>query len=472
MGTMAKVDWEEHRRRHREEYPELTVPAYAREFGLNPDSARRNMRSVKGEAGGKSVAAKSPATAPQKSDRFSESDRSGKDKSDRQRKVATIKKNAKISTASEGARVAAGKAATQKSDRFSESDRQKSDRSAKNDRQKSDRSAEGDRQATSGAGGEKVVKSKRYRRGAAVAGEGAPRTDEQPAEQIPEVENTKSDRFSPPNYRNGEVVACMEPLTAQDHTGGYVSYLNMDDDILEAAIALSSDDGDLTLASGRYLQLFRCKEKARKKAIEDYRDGQKWCYPGTETEMPLEMAVMQTETAPAQRLAELERIIGTRKAALWRQAQVERELHPYTKRERLNFTTEILQKRRVNGWSALETAQELEMMGLSLPDSLKMEVAREVGFIEPITDTDGGISDAELEEQSRAYMAGQKEVMGNWLPHRREEVAAALAAEVAHQNGDLVDEEDFDPLDHVDVPPPDWGDDDDEPLTPVTEEWE
>lgn len=264
----------------------------------------------------------------------------------------------------------------------------------------------------------------------------------------------------------------MEPLTAQDHTGGYVSYLNMDSDILEAALALSSDDGDLTLASGRYLQLFRCKEKARKKAIEDYKAGQKWCYPGTETEMPLEMAVMQTETAPAQRLAELERIIGTRKATLWRQAQVERELHPYTKRERLNFTTEILQKRRVNGWSALETAQELEMMGLSLPDSLKMEVAREVGFIEPITDTDGGISDAELEEQSRAYMAKQKEIMGDWLPNRRDEVAAALAAEVAHQNGDLIEEDDFDPVEGLAVPPPDWTDDDEEPLTPVTEEWE
>ncbi|MGL5224865.1 MAG: hypothetical protein ACRC8Q_05985 [Aeromonas sp.] len=266
----------------------------------------------------------------------------------------------------------------------------------------------------------------------------------------------------------------MEPLTAQNHTGGYVTYLNMDEDILGAALALATDDGDLTLANGRYLQLLRCKENARKRAQDDYEAGKTWCYPGTETEMPLEMAVMQTETAPAQRLAELERFIGTRKATLWRQAQAERELHPYTKRERLNFTTEILQKRKVNGWGALETAQELEMMGLSLPESLKMEVAREIGFIEPIADTDGGISDAELEEMSRAYMAEQTEVMGTWLPERRRALEEALAAEVAHQNGELIDEADY-----IEIPSDEQkrdeqlvefdGDDD---LTQVAEEWE
>lgn len=257
---------------------------------------------------------------------------------------------------------------------------------------------------------------------------------------------------------------------AQDHTGGFVSLLGMDMDIAAAAIHLGSGDEDLTLASGRYLQLYRCKEDARRQANEDYDKNELWYYPGTETPMPRTMAVMQAESAAAQRLAELERFMGTRKASLWNQREAKRSQERMLAREKL--TEEILALRQENGWSALETAQRLELKSLKLPESLRMEVAREVGFIEPVTDTGGGISDAELEAQSRAYMADQTEIMGDWLPHRREAVAAALAAEVAHQNGDLLDEEDFDPLEHAEVPVPDWGDDDSDPLTPVTEEWE
>lgn len=412
MGTMAKVDWEEHRRRHREEYSKLTLAAYAEKFGLNPSTARRAMGGVKAEGRGK------------------------------------------------------GRKATQAPTQS------KTDHPAKSDHSKSDHSSKSDHPLSPQKTKEKEIKSSRYRKPNKAAGGRAAHASDPAAEQTPRVRNRKNDHQKPPTYRDGEVVVCMEPLTAQDHTGGYVTYLNMDEDILEAALALATDDGDLTLANGRYLQLFRCKENARKKAIEDYKEGKKWCYPGTETEMPLEMAVMQTETAPAQRLAELERFMGVRKATLWRQRQTEREQHPYTKQERVDFTTEILQSRRKNGWSALETAQELEMMGLGLPDSLKMEVAREVGFIEPITDTDGGISEAELEAQSRAYMADQQEIMGSWLPHRREEVAKALADEVAHQSGALIDEDDFDPLEGVEQPIPDWDEEDGDPLTPVAEVWE
>lgn len=192
--------------------------------------------------------------------------------------------------------------------------------------------------------------------------------------------------------------------------------------------------------------------------------------------MPLEMALMQAATAPAQRLAELERFIGSRKQAVWRKQQEERERHPLTLEQRLALTAEIIQQRIDNGWTALETANRLSLQGLSMPKQLEMEVAREVGFIEPITDTDGGISDAELEEQSRAYMAAQKEIMGSWLPQRREEVAAALAAEVAHQGGGAIEEDDFDPLGEVESLAPDThnaGSEDDPllPLEDIEETW-
>jgi len=44
---MTKHDWEEHKKRYLEEYPELTLAAYAALFGLNPSTARRAMRGVK-----------------------------------------------------------------------------------------------------------------------------------------------------------------------------------------------------------------------------------------------------------------------------------------------------------------------------------------------------------------------------------------------------------------------------------------
>jgi hypothetical protein len=221
------------------------------------------------------------------------------------------------------------------------------------------------------------------------------------------------------------------------------------------------------LACGRYLQLYRCKESAVKEAKAAYANGEVWFYPGTETPMPLTMAIMQAEMAPAQRLAELERYMGTRKTSLWnqRRAEVDQE----RLREREAMTEAILAKRSASGWSALETAQALELKSLKLPRSLELEVAREVSFIEPITDTDGGISDAELEAQSRAYMAKQKEIVEVWLPNRRAEVAAAVTAEAARQNSELIDEDDFNPLSD-EISDTGW-DEDGETLTEVAEEW-
>ena len=109
------------------------------------------------------------------------------------------------------------------------------------------------------------------------------------------------------------------------------------------------------------------------------------------------------------------------------------------------------------------------MTTTKLPRSLELEVAREVSFIEPITDADGGISDAELEEMSRAYMAEQKEIMEVWLPNRRAEVAAAVAAEAARQNSELLDEDDFNPLSD-ELSDTGW-DEDGKTLTEVAEEW-
>lgn len=399
---MTKHDWEEHKKRYLEEYPELTLAAYAALFGLNPSTARRAMRGVK----------------------------------------SAVKGNVAQQSKSQ----------------------QQSDHSTGNDHLPNDRPAEELCASPITKKPSKTIKSGRYKRKALRDGGGHTQKNDHRLTATPLVGNTENDHIEPLTDFGNKMAQCIESLTAQNHTGGYVSLINLDDDIQKAALELARDNRELALAYGRYLQLYRCKENAVKEVEAAYASGEVWFYPGTETPMPLTMAVMQTEMAPAQRLAELERYIGTRKTSQWNQRRAEFE------REREATAEAILAKRSENGWSALETAQALELKGLKLPRSLELEVAREVRFIEPITDADGGISDAELEEMSRAYMAEQKEIMEVWLPNRRAEVAAAVAAEAARQNSELLDEDDFNPLPDDELSGTEW-DEDGETLTEVAEEW-
>lgn len=387
---MTKHDWEEHKKRYLEEYPELTLAAYAALFGLNPSTTRRAMRGIKSAAKGNVV--QQPKSQP-----------------------------------------------------------------------KSDHSAEELCASHITKKPSKTIKSGRYKRKTLRDGGGHTQKDDHLLTATPLVGNTENDHIEPLTDFGNKMAQYIESLTAQNHTGGYVSLINLDDDIQKAALELARDNRELALAYGRYLQLYRCKENAVKEVEAAYANGEVWFYPGTETPMPLTMAVMQTEMAPAQRLAELERYIGTRKTSQWNQRRAEFE------REREATAEAILAKRSENRWSALETAQALELKGLKLPRSLELEVAREVSFIEPIADADGGISDAELEEMSRAYMAEQKEIMEVWLPNRRAEVAAAVAAEAARQNSELLDEDDFNPLSD-ELSDTGW-DEDGKTLTEVAEEW-
>lgn len=432
---MAKIDWNAHKKRKQEEYPDLTVPEYARTVGLNVNTARKNM-------GGDTPASRSAKASA---------------KSDLPPPASTDKTDPKPTKTDPKPRKTAPK--PQESDPKSDPKTDpKPSRPRKQTDPKSDPKPaplpelETDKK-------KKVVISTRYNASKKRGARGA---------------SDASDPAGPQMVKLGngiDLCGALEPLIAQDHSGGYATYTGLDDDILRAAIAVSGDDGDLILASGRYLQMTRFKEEALKQVETDYAAGNKWFYPGTETPMPISMARLQAVTAPAQRLAEIERYIGKRKSTVWQQRFQEREQHPLSMKERVDMTTAILSQREGAGWSALETARELEMFGLELPRSLELEVAREVGFIQPVADTDGGITDEELETASREYMSKQERIMGDWLPSRRTEVAAALASEVAHMNGDLIAEADFEPV--PEPPPANWGDEEDEsPLSDVVEVWE
>lgn len=403
---MAKHNWEEHKKRYVEEYPELTLAAYAALFGLNPSTTRRAMRGVK----------------------------------------SAVKGNVAQQSKSQ----------------------QQCDHSTGNDHLPSDRPAEDLCASLTTRKTSKTIESRRYKRKNLRKEGGHIHQSDHFFTAPPLVGNTENDH---PGL-SGSMIPDMENLTAQSHIAIYASLLNLDHDLLKAAIELAGDDEELVLPCARYLQLYSCKESAIKQVKSDYAKGEMWYYPGTMTPMTQEMALMQAKTAPAQRLAELERLIGARKTALWRQRQVECEQHSLTMKERTDCTTQILLERKTCGWSALETAQKLELKGLELPYSLRMEVTREVSFIEPSTDTDGGISEAELEAQAQTYMANQKEVMGNWLPQRQAEIVNVLANEIAHQSSEQIDEDGFNPQ-HDDEMSACGSDNEREgkPVTEVTEAW-
>lgn len=407
---MTKHDWEEHKKRYLEEYPELTLAAYAALFGLNPSTARRAMRGVKSAA--KNNLAQQPKSQP------------------------------------------------------------KSDHSTGNDHLPSDRPAEELCASLITKKTSKTIISRRYKRKALREGGEHIHKNDHLLTATPLVGNTENDHHRLLHGISGSMAPDMENLTAQSHIAIYASLLNLDHDLLKAASELAGGDEELVLPCVRYLQLYNCKENAIKQVKSDYAKGEMWYYPGTRTPMTQEMALMQAKTAPAQRLAELERLIGARKTALWRQRQIECEQRSLTMKERTNCTIQILLERKKNGWSALETAQKLELKGLNLPCSLRMEVTREVSFIEPSTNTDGGISEAELEAQAQAYIAEQKEIMGNWLPQRQAEVAKAMANEMVRQNSEQIDEDSFNPQPDAELSVTGSDEEEDgEPFTEVDQAW-
>ncbi|WP_139495152.1 hypothetical protein [Aeromonas veronii] len=247
----------------------------------------------------------------------------------------------------------------------------------------------------------------------------------------------------------------------QDHTGGYVSYLGMDDDIRTAAEMLAMDDGDLMLSCGRYLQMERAQKDILAQIEEDYDAGKSWPYPGTETPMPRSVAIAQALISPSDRMTELINFIGRRKVSAARLRLDQHRAHPISAERQIAIVDEALDLREEKQLTALETAYLIERHGIRLPRALEAELMREVSLMEAKVEEGQGITDDELDVLARKYQEKMANQKGPWLKTRREEVQAAIEAELAAQVGDQLDEDEY-----ADLPPPDWSDVDGvEPLT-------
>ncbi len=390
--TMARENWELHKARYRESYSHLSITDYAKEMGINPNTARRAMAGVADQ--GKAKEGEQKGKGDQKSDR-------------------------------------------------SKGDQGKSDR-------KSDRAiTSGKVIALSGtpkAKTKKTIISKPY---------GSNKQRGQHARDQLAAADQKSQNSRP----DDDIL--MLTRHAQDHTGGYVTYLGMDDDIRMAAEMLAMDDGDLMLSCGRYLQMERAQKNILAQIEEDYDAGKSWPYPGTETPMPRSVAIAQALISPSDRMTELINFIGRRKVSAARLRLDQHRAHPISAERQIAIVDEALDLREEKQLTALETAYLIERHGIRLPRALEAELLREVSLMEAKVEEGQGITDDELDVLARKYQEKMADQKGPWLKNRREEVQAAIEAELAAQVSDQLDEDEY-----ADLPPPDWSDVDGvEPLT-------
>ncbi|MGE6196755.1 hypothetical protein ACLH0M_14690 [Aeromonas media] len=228
--------------------------------------------------------------------------------------------------------------------------------------------------------------------------------------------------------------------------GGYASRLEIDDEVLAMAAAMAQTDDDLLISESRLIMMTTRQNQLLRRIAHDYRMGRPW-RDDDGNEIPQSQAEAQTLYGPSPHMTQLEAHIGRRKQGIRKQAltqwQAEREAHPLTLAERIERTRQLLQQRAENNLTALETAYLFEIEGIKLPEPLRAEILKEVSLMEPANDMGGGITDEELERQTREYQAKSKYEMEVWVPARQLEIAAIVEQEAAHQAGELLVEDEF-----------------------------
>lgn len=236
------------------------------------------------------------------------------------------------------------------------------------------------------------------------------------------------------------------PHTPAMAFGGYTSRLEIDDEVLALAKVMAQSDDDLLISESRLIMMVTRQNQILKCITHDYSNGRPWTDDDGNV-IPKSQAEAQILYGPSQQMTQLEAHIGRRKQNIRKQAiaqlQIEQEKHPLALNERIERTRQLLQQRADLNMSALETTKLFEMEGITLPESLRAEMLKEVSWMEQEIDMYDGISDAELERLSREYEAKRKHEIEKWLPTRRAEIAKMIAEESAYQAGELIGEDTF-----------------------------
>lgn len=228
--------------------------------------------------------------------------------------------------------------------------------------------------------------------------------------------------------------------------GGYASLLEIDDDIREAVETLGLGDYDLLISITRHMQMSRALGRMQKAIASDYDSKKPWKDEMGQP-MPRSQAEIQALFGVSQRMTELEATISRRKMAMRKQDLVERqaehEAHPLTRAERIARTRDILAQRADQELSALDTSYLFVNEGLDIPLPLQIETKKEVSWLEPDIDTEGGTDYEELALGRQEFYKKLKYQEEVWLPARQAEIAAMIEQETAYQTGTQLDEESF-----------------------------
>lgn len=398
---MTPVDWEYHKKRYAEEFApaNVTKADYARLHDLPLNTARRVFSSVKVE--------KNPPATPQKKKKPKVDVNAGV-------KEVIAKKARAISAANRKKKV------EQASDRLLLGDHPaESDHIA-------GKSTRSPTEVITPSGNAKINKrDKSTRCKAAVEGaEGAAKSQIQGDHFLAERGGDHLDRHASMSF------------------GAFADFLGLDPEVQAAAELIGTLHGIGQLQVGRYLQMTKVQLQMKRDIEADYAKGDPW-KDGMGNVIPKSRAMAECLFSPSEQMTQIETSIS-RNILMGKKLELDyREAHPLTHAERVARKREILSDRIKHGWSALETAQKLEIEGITAPASLHVEAVKEISFMTPPIEEDAGISEEELEAKSQAYLQKQQETLRQWLPNRREEISALFAEEMAHQRGELLTEGEF-----------------------------
>jgi len=228
--------------------------------------------------------------------------------------------------------------------------------------------------------------------------------------------------------------------------GHCAAFVGMEPDIQEMAIAMSVDKHIIQIQTARYMQMMRAKADTLAGIDRDYDNGKPW-KDALGNDIPRSRAKAECIFGSSEQFTSLESSINRSLLVSRKLDMEERDAHPLTRTQQIDLTRKIMIARQRAGWSAHKTAQVFEMRGIKLPESLKLELQKEISWLTPPVDEDVGITDAELERLSRDYQEKQKEIHDSWLPSRRAEIAQLFADEQAHQRGDMLTEGEYQEID-------------------------
>lgn len=228
--------------------------------------------------------------------------------------------------------------------------------------------------------------------------------------------------------------------------GAAAEFVGLDPEIQQVATLLTSSIGIATLQSGRLLQMTRTQNALIKEINECYAEGKAW-KDAFDNDISKERAMSECVFGYSEQITQLETSINRTLLVSRKLEADEREAHPMTKAQRIARTRELMFDRDKHKWPASYLAYRLEAEGLKVPLSIELEMKKEISWMAPPVDTEGGITDEELERQTQAYMEKREHTRTQWLPQRKEEVSAMLAAELSHQQGDLISEGEFTEVD-------------------------